>query len=70
MGIVPMHLRKMALKYWGMVSSLNGPLWLPSVGHHGLGVPSEMAGKYFYVGIKYILRRNPMGGSNNNLIIY
>jgi len=32
MGIVPMHLRKMPLKYWGMV-----PLQLPSAGHQGRG---------------------------------
>lgn len=52
MGIVPMHLRKMPLKYWGMVSSLNGPLWLPSVGHHGPGgylrLVLILAGSLFY----------------------
>ena len=37
MSIVPMHLRKMLLKYWGMVPSQSGPLWLQSIGHHGLG---------------------------------
>ena len=49
MEIVPIYLRKMPLKYWGMVSSLNVPLWLPSVGHGGGGY--KMAGTKLYVGI-------------------
>ncbi len=44
MSIVLMHLRKMPLKYWGVVPSQSGPLWLQSVGHHGLGV---------YISIKF-----------------
>ncbi len=58
MSIVPMHLRKMPLKYWGVVPSQSGPLWLQSVGHHGLGSTCETAGTKFYLGIRYSLRRN------------
>ncbi len=53
MGIVPMHLRKMPLMYWGMVPSQSGPLWLQSGGHHGLG-------GYLWNGRNKILPRNSM----------
>ena len=51
MDIVPMHLRKMSLKYRGMVPSQSWPLWLQSGGHHGLG-------RYLQNGGNKILPRN------------
>ena len=53
MSIVPMHLRKMPLKYWGMVPSQSGPLWLQSFGHNGLG-------GYLQNGGNEIIPRNEM----------
>ncbi len=55
MGIIPMHLRKMPLKYWGMVPSWSGPLRYRTADTMVKGVPSEMVGIKLYVGIKYIL---------------
>jgi hypothetical protein len=67
MSIIPMHLRKMPLKYWGMVPSQSGPLWLQiqSIGHHGLGGTCETAGTKFYLGIRYSLHRNSKGGATH-----
>jgi hypothetical protein len=62
MNIVPIHLRKKPLKYWGMVLSQSGPLWLQSVGHHGLGGTCKTAGTKFYLGIRYSVCRNSKGG--------
>jgi hypothetical protein len=36
-GIAPIHLREIPLKYWRMVPSQSGPLWLQSSRHHGRG---------------------------------
>ena len=36
-----MHLRKMPLKYWGVVPSQSGPLWLQSVDTMVWGVPAK-----------------------------
>lgn len=38
-GIVPVHVLKVPLKYWGMLPKLSGPLGLKgqSCGHHSLG---------------------------------
>ena len=57
MGIIHLHLRKMPLKYRGMIPSRSGPWWLPSGGHHGLGVLQnwwELVLRYSYVGIGMI----------------
>ena len=49
MDIVPVHLRKMPLKYWGMVPSLSGPLRHQNGGHHGMGGAIKLAGTSFKV---------------------
>ena len=54
-GIAPIHLREIPLKYWRMVPSQSGPLWLQSSRHHGRGGTYEMAGTTVYLGIQYIL---------------
>ena len=66
-GIVHIHLRKMPLKYWGMVPTPSGPWGLQSNGHHGWGGLIKMAGRIKHVGIQYILQRNSTGGVKNNL---
>ena len=70
MDIVPVHLRKMPLKYWGMVPSLSGPLRHQNGGHHGQWGYQRNGGKKLYVGNQYILHRNSMGGGNNLFIFY
>ena len=60
--IVPMHLRKMPLKYWGMASSPSGPWGLRSSGHHGRGGFLTTAGTKHHIGIWYILQRNSTEG--------
>ena len=66
-GIVHIHLRKMPLKFWGIVPTPSGPWGLRSDGHHGWGGLIKMAGRIKDVGIQYILRRNSTGGVKNNL---
>ena len=61
-GIVHIHLRKMPLKYWGIVPTPSGPWGLWRGGHHGQGVFIKIAGTKNYVGIQYSLRRNSKGG--------
>ena len=61
-GIVPMHLEKMLLKYEGVVPTRSGSRGLRRGGHHGQGVFIKIAGTKNYVGIQYSLRRNSKGG--------
>ena len=44
-GIVHIHLRKMPLKFWGIVPTPSGPWGLRSDGHHGWGGLINMAGR-------------------------
>ena len=43
-GIAHIHLRKMPLKFWGIVPTPSGPWGLRSDGHHGQGVFIKIAG--------------------------
>jgi hypothetical protein len=66
-GIVHIHLRKMPLKFWGIVPTPSGPWWLQSDGHHGQGVFIKIEGTKNYIGIQYILQRNSKGGIKQKL---
>jgi hypothetical protein len=66
MGIVHIHLRKMPLKYWGMVPSQSGPLWLQSGGHH---VSTKMVEIIFNLGTSTYLRNLQRNLTQNNTLI-
>jgi len=50
-GIVHIYLRKMPLKFWGIVPTPSGPWGLRSDGHHGWGGLIKMAGRKKHIGI-------------------
>jgi hypothetical protein len=66
-GIVPMHLRKMPLKYGDMVPNPSGSRGLWRGEHHGQVGFIKLAGTKIYVGIQYSLRRNSIGGGKTTI---